>query len=325
MASYLLNPARYEQTLENVALHYLGLNLPGPRELAGRPTTAVGLDRDLACQYAAQRAEVALRLWPRLKSELEKEGLWELYAGLELPLLGTLARMEARGILLDQGFLRRFGQDLEVAMQRLEREIYALAGEEFLIQSPQQLGRILFEKMKLTPQKKTRGKTAYSTDVEVLQALEQESPIAAKGKALSTDVEVLQTLAAAHPLPAKILEYRTMGKLKSTYVDALLKLANPATGRVHTTFLQSVAATGRLSSRDPNLQNIPVRGSWGADSPGLHAGPRPRLSGRGLFPDGAAASWPISPRTRRFSRPFRTGSTSTGRPRRRSSASTRNW
>jgi len=240
VASYLLNPSRYDQTLENVALNYLGLSLPGPRELAGRPTTALGLDRDLACQYAAQRAEAALRLWPQLKSELEKEGLWELYTGLELPLVGTLARMEARGILLDQEFLRRFGQDLEVAMQRLEQEIFALAGEEFLIQSPQQLGRILFEKMKLTPQKKTRGKTALSTDVEVLQALEQESPIA-----------------------AKVLEYRSMGKLKSTYVDALLRLADPATGRVHTTFLQSVAATGRLSSRDPNLQNIPVRGELG--------------------------------------------------------------
>ncbi|OGR30054.1 MAG: DNA polymerase I [Desulfobacca sp. RBG_16_60_12] len=240
LASYLLNPARYEQTLENVALHYLGLNLPGPRELAGRPTTAAGLDRDLACQYATQRAEVALRLWPLLQGELEKEGLRELYVGLELPLLGILARMEARGILLDQDFLRRFGQDLETAMQRLEKEIYGLAGEEFLIQSPQQLGRILFEKMKLTPQKKTRGKTAFSTDVEVLQALGQESPIA-----------------------AKVLEYRSMGKLKSTYVDALLKLADPATGRVHTTFLQSVAATGRLSSRDPNLQNIPVRGELG--------------------------------------------------------------
>jgi DNA polymerase-1 len=240
VASYLLNPARYEQTLENVALNYLGINLPGPRELAGRPTTAVGLDRDLACRYAAQRAEVALRLWPELKGELEKAGLWELYAGLELPILGTLARMEARGILLDQGFLRRFGQELETAMQRLEQEIYALAGEEFLIQSPQQLGRILFEKMNLTPQKKTRGKTALSTDVEVLQALEQESPIA-----------------------AKVLEYRSMGKLKSTYLDALLKLADPATGRVHTTFVQSVAATGRLSSRDPNLQNIPVRGELG--------------------------------------------------------------
>ena len=240
LASYLLNPGRYEQTLENVARHYLGLNLPGPRELAGRPTPAVGLDPDLACQYAAQRAEAALRLWPELQRELHQEGLWELYAGLELPLLGILARMEARGILLDQGFLRRFGQDLEDSMQRLEGEIYALAGEEFLIQSPQQLGRILFEKMQLTPQKKTRGKTAYSTDVEVLQSLGQESPIA-----------------------AKVLDYRSMGKLKSTYVDALLKLADPATGRVHTTFLQSVAATGRLSSRDPNLQNIPVRGELG--------------------------------------------------------------
>jgi DNA polymerase-1 len=240
LASYLLNPARYEQTLENVTLHYLGVNLQGPRELAGRPTTAVGLNRDLACQYAANRAEVALSLWPLLESELRKEGLWELYTGLELPLVRTLARMEARGILLDQEFLRRFGKDLEGAMQVLEQEIYALAGEEFLIQSPQQLGRILFEKMKLTPQKRTRGKTAYSTDVEVLQALASESPIA-----------------------AKVLEYRSMGKLKSTYVDALLKLADPATGRVHTTFLQSVAATGRLSSRDPNLQNIPVRGELG--------------------------------------------------------------
>ncbi len=240
LASYLLNPARYEQTLENVALHYLGLNLPGPRELAGRPLAAVALDRDLACRYAATRAEVALRLWPLLQGELQQEGLEELYTGLELPLLATLARMEARGILLDQDFLRRFGRDLEAAMQRLEGEIYDLAGEEFLIQSPQQLGRILFEKMQLTPQKKTRGKTAYSTDMEVLQTLASESPIA-----------------------AKVLEYRSMGKLKSTYVDALLKLADPATGRVHTTFLQSVAATGRLSSRDPNLQNIPVRGELG--------------------------------------------------------------
>jgi DNA polymerase-1 len=239
LASYLLDPARYEQNLANVALHYLGLNLAGPRELAGRPLAAVDLPPDLACQYAAVRAEAALNLWPILKQELEREGLWELYANLELPLLAILTRMEARGIGLDQDFLRRLGQDLEEAMLRLEQEIYHLAGEEFLINSPQQLGRILFEKLHLNPQKKT------------------------KGKALSTDVEVLQTLATAHPLPAKILEYRTMGKLRSTYVDALLKLVNPATGRIHTTFLQSVAATGRLSSRDPNLQNIPVRGELG--------------------------------------------------------------
>ena len=239
LASYLLDPARYEQNLENVALQYLGLNLAGPRELAGRPLGAAELPTDLRCLYAASRAEAALNLWPLLRGELEREGLWELYANLELPLVTTLARMEARGIRLDQDFLRRFGRDLETEMQRLEKEIYDLAGETFLIQSPQQLGRILFEKLHLTPQKKT------------------------KGKALSTDVEVLQTLAAEHPLPAKILEYRTMGRLKSTCVEALLKLVDPAGGRIHTTFLQSVAATGRLSSRDPNLQNIPVRGELG--------------------------------------------------------------
>lgn len=239
LASYLLNPARYEQTLENVALHHLGINLPGPRDLAGRPVSAADLPPELSCQYAGARAEAGLRLWPLLEAELVRESLWELYEKLELPLLATLARMEETGILVDQEFLRRFGQDLETGMRRLEGEIFALAGEEFLIQSPQQLSRILFDKLKLAPQKKT------------------------KGKALSTDVEVLQTLASEHPLPAKILEYRTVGKLKSTYVEALLKLVNPATGRIHTTFLQSVAATGRLSSRDPNLQNIPVRGELG--------------------------------------------------------------
>jgi DNA polymerase-1 len=240
LASYLLNPARYEQTLENVALHYSGLNLPGPRELAGRPVSAADLPQELAAQYAGARALAALNLWPRLKQELHQEGLWELYTGLELPLLRVLADMEARGILLDREFLTHFGQDLEQQMLALEREIYALAGEEFLIQSPQQLGRVLFHRLGLAPQKKTKGKTAFSTDSEVLQSLAEK-----------------------HPLPARVLEYRGMGKLKSTYVDALLKLADPLTGRVHTTFLQSVAATGRLSSRDPNLQNIPVRGELG--------------------------------------------------------------
>jgi DNA polymerase-1 len=241
LASYLLNPVRYEQNLENVALHYLGVNLPGPRELAGRPVAAADLSPELACRYGGERAETALRLWPLLKADLEKEGLWELYTGLELPLLTVLAHMEARGLLLDQAFLRAFGQDLEREMQRLEKEIYEAAGETFLIQSPQQLSRILFEKLHIAPQKKTKGKTGYSTDSEVLQSLAPEAPIA-----------------------AKVLEYRSLGKLKATYVDALLRLVNPATGRVHTSFLQSVAATGRLSSRDPNLQNIPVRGEMGA-------------------------------------------------------------
>lgn len=251
LGSYLLNPVRYEQNLENVALHYLGVNLPGPRELAGRPVAAADLTPELACRYGGERAETALRLWPLLQADLEKEGLWELYAELELPLLAVLAHMEARGILLDQEWLRRFGQDLEREMQRLEKEIYEAAGETFLIQSPQQLSRILFEKLQIAPQKKTKGKTAYSTDSEVLQSLAPENPIA-----------------------AKVLEYRSLGKLKATYVDALLRLVSPETGRVHTTFLQSVAATGRLSSRDPNLQNIPVRGEMGGQIRQAFVAPR---------------------------------------------------
>jgi DNA polymerase-1 len=241
LASYLLNPARYDQTMENVALHYLGVNLPGSRELAGRPTGPTALPLDLALQYACQRAAAILEVWPRLDAELAQEGLSSLYENLELPLLSVLARMEARGIGVDRDFLSRFGRELESDMQRLEQEIYAEAGETFLIQSPQQLGRILFDKLKLTPQKKTKGKTAYSTDMEVLQSLSEEAPIA-----------------------AKVISYRSLGKLKATYVDALLKLINPDTGRVHTTFVQSAAATGRLSSRDPNLQNIPIRGEMGA-------------------------------------------------------------
>ena len=238
LASYLLNPARYEQNLENVARHHLGVNLPGVRELAGRPLALVELPEDLALAYAAGRAEICLRLWPGLKEGLKRDGLWDLYAALELPLLSTLAAMESRGILLDQDFLKRLGADLERDLARLEREIHDLAGEPFLIQSPQQLGRILFTKLNIAPQKKTKGKTGYSTDSEVLQTLE-------------------------HPIAKKVLEYRSLGKLKATYVDALLKLVDPDTGRVHTTFIQSVAATGRLSSRDPNLQNIPVRGEVG--------------------------------------------------------------
>ena len=241
LASYLLNPARYEQNLENIALHHLGVPLPGSREVAGRPTVLLELPPDLAARYAGLRSAAILEVWPKLEADLTAEGLLPLYEDLELPLLRVLARMEAFGIGVDREYLYRFGQDLERQMQRLEEEIYAEAGESFLIQSPQQLGRILFDKLNLTPQKKTKGKTGFSTDMEVLQSLSGEAPIA-----------------------AKVITYRSLGKLKATNVDALLKLVNPDTGRVHTTFVQSVAATGRLSSRDPNLQNIPVRGEMGA-------------------------------------------------------------
>jgi DNA polymerase-1 len=149
--------------------------------------------------------------------------------------------MEFRGIKVDVDFLDAFGNDLDKELARLETEIFQLAGEPFLINSPQQLAAVLFERLCLPTQKKTRGRAAYSTDNEVLTALANE-----------------------HPIAAKVIAYRTLGKLKATYVDGLRKQLNPETGRIHTTFVQSAAATGRLSSRDPNLQNIPVRGELGA-------------------------------------------------------------
>jgi DNA polymerase-1 len=144
--------------------------------------------------------------------------------------------METRGIRVDAALLAELSKTFELEMQVLEGEIHSLAGEAFNINSSQQLGTILFEKLKLPVQKKTQKKTGYSTDVDVLT-----------------------TLAALHELPARVLRYRSLGKLKSTYTDALVSLVNPETGRIHTSFNQSITATGRLSSSDPNLQNIPVR------------------------------------------------------------------
>ncbi len=241
LASYLLNPIRFDQTLDNMARHYLGCQLPEPRSLTGRPTAAAALPLESAAVFAGSRAEAAWRLWPRLLPELRAAGLAGLYEELELPVARILAAMEYRGIGVDQEFLTRFGRELEEEMARLEGEIHALAGGPFLINSPQQLAAVLFDRLGLPTQKKTRGRTAYSTDNEVLT-----------------------TLAAAHPIAAKIISYRTLGKLKSTYVDGLLKQINPQTGRIHTTFVQTATATGRLASRDPNLQNIPVRGEQGS-------------------------------------------------------------
>ena len=164
-----------------------------------------------------------------------------MYEKLELPVLGVLAAMEFRGIRVDADFLETLGHDLDKELARLEGEIFQQAGESFLINSPQQLAVVLFDRLNLPTQKKTRGRTAYSTDNEVLTAL-----------------------AAEHPIAEKVIAYRTLGKLKATYVDGLRKQLNPRTGRIHTTFVQSAAATGRLSSREPNLQNIPVRGEQGA-------------------------------------------------------------
>jgi DNA polymerase-1 len=169
---------------------------------------------------------------------LEEVGLHALYQDVERPLIGVLARMERHGIRVDPVRLGEFSRELEVHLERTTREIFTLAGEEFNIGSPKQLAHILFEKLKLPPVRRT--KTGYSTDADVLEQL-----------------------AIGHELPARIVEHRTLAKLKSTYADSLPTLINPVTGRIHTSFNQLVAATGRLSSSNPNVQNIPVRTELG--------------------------------------------------------------
>ncbi|MEX2220851.1 MAG: DNA polymerase I [Candidatus Rokuibacteriota bacterium] len=184
------------------------------------------------------RAKWIWDLWAMEPRALQEVGLHELYQTIERPLIGVLARMERHGIRVDPVRLGEFSRELEVHLERTTREIYGLAGEEFNIGSPKQLAHILFEKLKLPPVKRT--KTGYSTDADVLEHL-----------------------AIGHELPARIVEHRTLAKLKSTYADVLPTLINPATGRIHTSFNQLVAATGRLSSSAPNVQNIPVRTELG--------------------------------------------------------------
>ena len=184
------------------------------------------------------RARWIWDLWAMEPRALQEVGLLELYQDVERPLIGVLARMERHGIRVDPVRLGEFSRELEVHLERTTREIFTLAGEEFNIGSPKQLAHILFEKLKLPPVKRT--KTGYSTDADVLEHL-----------------------AIGHELPARIVEHRTLAKLKSTYADSLPTLMNPVTGRIHTSFNQLVAATGRLSSSAPNVQNIPVRTELG--------------------------------------------------------------
>jgi len=184
------------------------------------------------------RARFVWRLWERARPALEEASLWSIYEDMERPLVPVLATMERHGIRVDPARLIEFSKELERDLDRLTREIHSLAGEEFNLGSPKQLATILFEKLKLPPVRRT--KTGYSTDADVLEQL-----------------------ALGHPLPAKIIEHRTLAKLKSTYADSLPELINSRTGRIHTSFNQLVAATGRLSSSSPNLQNIPIRTGLG--------------------------------------------------------------
>jgi DNA polymerase-1 len=235
LAAFLVNPGRRVYALEDLAFEYLGERAAPALELAG---TDVSLDA--AARAAAQEAELVLRLQEPVRARLADEGLSEIYATMEVPLVGVLAEMERAGVKIDTALLSSISRDMEQQIAGLTREIHALAGGEFNINSPIQLREILFDRLGLQKGKKT-----------------------AKTRAASTAEDVLEELAAEHELPRKILEYRSVQKLKSTYVDALPLLVHPETGRVHTTFHQTGAATGRLSSSDPNLQNIPIRNAEG--------------------------------------------------------------
>jgi DNA polymerase-1 len=243
VADYLLAPGERSHSLDDLAKRHLDHTTIKIEELIGTGQHQRRMDEVPVAQitaYAAEDADVAWRLTGVLEKRLEQEGLQTLFRELEIPLIAVLAEMEYTGIRVDPARLAELGERFGRQMAVLENEIYELAGGPFNIDSRQQLARVLFDQLGLPVVKKTRT-----------------GP--------STDVEVLTELAAQHALPAKIVAYRQYAKLKSTYVDALTELVHPQTGRVHTSFKQDVAATGRLSSTDPNLQNIPVRTAEGRE------------------------------------------------------------
>ncbi|HOT61610.1 MAG TPA: DNA polymerase I [Treponemataceae bacterium] len=233
IAAWLLDPDWGSFSLEALSLSQLGLETVAYADVVPKGKTFADVPIAEATQYAAEDADLALRLRNLLTPRLAEAGLDGLFSKMEMPLIPILAEMEIAGIRLEKGALASFSGELEGKIAEAEGDIYRLVGHEFNIASPKQLQEVLFTERKLTPGKKT--KTGFSTDTSVLEDLASEDP-----------------------LPGKILDYRALAKLKSTYVDALPALAD-ANGRVHTSFIQTGTATGRLSSRDPNLQNIPVR------------------------------------------------------------------
>ena len=243
LASYVLDATRPGHPLEDASLEHLGYKALTEEDVCGRGAKAVRLTSlapDAALNFAGERADLSRQLSNRLAPLLVANGVDQVFRELEMPLIPVLADIERAGILIDGPALAEQSQHIEGELARLSTGIFELAGEEFNVNSPKQLGEILFEKLQLPALKKT-GKT----------------------RSASTAVEVLEELALVHELPRLILEWRSLHKLKSTYIDALPQLIHPDTGRVHTCFNQAVAATGRLSSSDPNLQNIPIRTELG--------------------------------------------------------------
>ncbi len=237
VASYLLNPSKLNHNLGDIALEYLDHKMTDITDLIGKGKNQITMDRvsaDKVCRYCCEDSDVTFRLHNILKVQLREKNLEPLFSNVEMPLISVLSKMEFWGISLDLGCLEIMSEQTKEKLEALTKEIYGIAGSKFNINSPKQLQEILFVKLKLPPVKKT--KTGFSTDEEVLRRLSE-----------------------LHSLPKALLEYRELAKLKSTYIDALPALINGKTGRLHTSFNQTVTSTGRLSSSEPNLQNIPIK------------------------------------------------------------------
>ena len=243
LLSYAINGGKHNHGMDYLSERYLNYKPISIKTLLGSGKSAITFDKvsiNDAVNYAAEDADITLRLWKLFKPMLHESSVTKVYETLERPLIPVLAKMEMNGIKVDRNTLSRMSNNFAQSMSGLEAEIYNLAGQTFNVGSPKQLGEILFDKLELPGGKK--GKTgAYGTGVDVLEDLASEG----------------------HELPVKVLDWRQMSKLKSTYTDALQGHINPNTGRVHTSYVISGASTGRLSSTDPNLQNIPIRSEAG--------------------------------------------------------------
>ncbi len=244
LASYLLNPSSRQHSLSSLALEYLDYRMIPISDLIGsgkKQKSFAEVPVKSATSYSCEDADITLRLKEILEPRLKSYSLDKLFYEVELPLIQVLAGMELIGVSIDVDYLKELSSRMDVELSRIVNQIYKMAGKEFNLNSPKQLSKVLFEDMGLTPIRKTAKKTIASTDFGVLEEL-----------------------AKVHPLPQKLLEYRQLFKLKSTYIDALPALVNKKTKRVHTSFNQTVTATGRLSSSEPNLQNIPIKTEIGS-------------------------------------------------------------